>query len=101
MVSGRSLKCNAIFAVCDLSGALVSISQTALSLFTYTYMKFLSFLTQRLSFCSTNVVKVHVSSILMGKKIFEYGAGIDPRVLNQKSLALTTRPPRIRWREWE
>ena len=32
-----------------------SISQTALSLFTYTNMKFLSFLTQRLSFCSTNV----------------------------------------------
>ena len=37
---------------------LASIPQTALSLFTYTYMKFLSFLTQGLSFCSTNVVKV-------------------------------------------
>ena len=39
----------------------VSNSQTALSLFTYTHMKFLSFLTPRLSFCSTNVVKVQVS----------------------------------------
>ena len=38
-----------------------SISQTALFLFTYTRMKFLSFLTQRLSFCSTNFVKVQVS----------------------------------------
>ena len=37
------------------------ISQTALSLFAYTRMKFLSFLTQRLSFCSTHVVKVQVS----------------------------------------
>ena len=36
---------------------LASIPQTALSIFTYTYMKFLSFLTQRLSFCSTNVVR--------------------------------------------
>ena len=45
-------------------------AQTALSLFTYTYMKFLSFLTQRLSFCSTNVVKVQVSSILKEKKNF-------------------------------
>ena len=49
--------------------ALIFISQTALSLFTYTYMKFLSFLTQRLSFCSTNTVKVQVSSIFKGKKI--------------------------------
>ena len=39
----------------------VSISQAALSLFMYTGMKFLSFLTQRLSFCSINVVKVQVS----------------------------------------
>ena len=31
----------------------VSTSQTALSLFMYTHMKFLSFLTQGLSFCST------------------------------------------------
>ena len=55
-----------------VSIALVSISQTALSLFTYTYMKFLSFLTQRLSFCSTNVVKVQVSSILKEKKFPRY-----------------------------
>ena len=39
----------------------VSISQTALFLFRYTRMKFPSFLTQRLSFCSTNFVKVQVS----------------------------------------
>ena len=47
--------------------SFVSTSQTALSLFTYTYMKFLSFLTQRLSFLSINVVKVQVSSILKEK----------------------------------
>ena len=52
----------------DLFMLLIS-RQTALSLFTYTHIKFLSFLTQRLSFCSTNVVKVQVSSILKGKKI--------------------------------
>ena len=40
---------------------IVFISQTALSLFMYTRMKFLSFLTERLSFCSTHVVKVQVS----------------------------------------
>ena len=34
----------------------------------YTHMKFLSFLTQRLRFFSTNVVKVQVSSILKEKK---------------------------------
>ena len=56
--------------------------QTALSLFTYTHMKFLSFLTQRLRFCSTNVVKVQISSILKGKKFrcnkrFEPGAVPD------------------------
>ena len=58
--------------------ALVSISQTALSLFTYTYMKFLSFLTQRLSFCSTNVVKVQVSSILKEKKKFRNTKSVVP-----------------------
>ena len=46
------------------------ISQMALSLFTYTNMKFLSFLTQRLSFCSTNVVKAQVSSIFKEKRNF-------------------------------
>ena len=66
---------HAISVVSNLLGKdlymLLIARQTALSLFTYNYthMKFLSFLTQRLSFCSTNVVKVQVSSILKGKKI--------------------------------
>ena len=51
--------------------------QTALSLFTYTHIKFLSFLTQRLSFCSTNVVKVQVSSILKGKN-FDVTKDLNP-----------------------
>ena len=76
-------------------------AQTALSLFTYTYMKFLSFLTQRLSFCSTNVVKVQVSSSLKEIKNFESRAGIDPGMINLQSPTLTTRPPRIRCRERE
>ena len=60
----------------DLYMLLIS-RQTALSLFTYTHIKFLSFLTQRLSFCSTNVVKVQVSSILKGKK-FDVTKDLNP-----------------------
>ena len=61
----------------DLYMLLIS-RQTALSLFTYTHIKFLSFLTQRLSFCSTNVVKVQVSSILKGKKNFDVTKDWNP-----------------------
>ena len=60
----------------DLYMLLIS-RQTALSLFTYTHIKFLSFLTQRLSFCSTNVVKVQFSSILKGKK-FDVTKDLNP-----------------------
>ena len=60
----------------DLYMLLIS-RQTALSLFTYTHIKFLSFLTQRLSFCSTNVVKVQVSSILKGKN-FDVTKDLNP-----------------------
>ena len=76
-------------------------AQTALSLFTYTYMKFLSFLTQRQSFCSTNVVKMQVSSSLKDIKDFESRTGIDPGMINLQSPTLTTRPPRIRCRMLE
>ena len=71
--------------------ARVSIPQTALCLFTYTYMKFLSFLTQRLSFCSTN----EVSSILKEKRSFinksrkadeQYSIPEFPGVLGPRSL---------------
>ena len=64
---------HAISVVSNLLGKdlymLLITRQTAPSLFTYTHMKFLSFLTPGLSFCSTNVVKVQVSSILKEKKI--------------------------------
>ena len=61
----------------DLYMLLIS-RQTSLSLFTYTHMKFLSFLTQKLSFCSTSVAKVQVSSILKGKKNFEVTKDLNP-----------------------
>ena len=63
-------------AISVVSNLLIS-RQTALSLFTYTHIKFLSFLTQRLSFCSTNVVKVQVSSILKGKN-FDVTKDLNP-----------------------
>ena len=72
---------NAISVVSNLLGndlyMLLISRQTALSLFTYTHIKFLSFLTQRLSFCSTNVVKVQVSSILKGKN-FDVTKDLNP-----------------------
>ena len=81
--------------------AMFICAQTALSLFTYTYMKFLSFLSQRQSFCSTNVVKMQVSSSLKDIKDFESRTGIDPGMINLQSPTLTTRPPRIRCRTLE
>ena len=65
--------------------------QTALSLFTYTHMKFLSFLTQILSFCSTNVVKVQVSSILKGKK-FRCDKRFEPGMPDRQSSSLSIKP---------
>ena len=54
-------------------------------------MKFLRFLTQRLSFCSTNVVKVQVSSILKGKK-FRCDKRFEPGVPDRQSSSLSIKP---------
>ena len=54
-------------------------------------MKFLSFLTQRLSFCSTNVVKVQVSWILKGKK-FRCDKRLEPGVPDSQSSSLSIKP---------
>ena len=51
-------------------------------------MKFLSFLTQRLRFCSTNVVKVQISSILKGKK-FRCNKRFEPGVPDRQSSSLS------------
>ena len=72
----------------DLYMLLIS-RQTALSLFTYTHMKFLSFLSQRLSFCSTNVVKVQVSS---KKKKFRCDERFEPGVPDRQSSSLSVKP---------
>ena len=86
---------HAISVVSNLLGKdlymLLIARQTALSLFTYTHMKFLSFLTQRLSFCSTNVVKVQVSSILKGKK-FRCDKRFEPGVPDRQSSSLSIKP---------
>ena len=60
-------------------------------LYYYTHMKFLSFLTQRLSFCSTNVVKVQVSSILKRKK-FRCDKRFEPGVPDRQSSSLSFKP---------
>ena len=58
-------------------------------------MQFLTFLTQRLSFCSTSVPKVQVSSILKENKSIWRGR-FEPGVPDRQSSILTNRPPRIR-----
>ena len=62
---------------------------------TPSHLHFLSFLTQRLSFCSKNVVKVWVSSILKKKKFTTAWAGFDPGTKGLQSITQTTRPSRI------
>ena len=59
------------------------------------HMKFLSLFKQILSVCSTNVVKVQVSSILTGKKTTMRRGLFEPGVPERQSFTLTTRPPWI------
>ena len=58
--------------------------------------EFFKFRESETYFCSTDVVKVQVSSILKENKDSESRARFDPGVPDLQSPVLTTRPPRIR-----